>query len=153
MLRLSIESLLIQLVNWYGFNLFFVRWASSTTSQWWCTVIIKRLCTLSIILFFLSKEAYWSRPPLYQRYGDDTLDGQFFCHIELLIWNIFTKVLSRKSFSILYSKVGMIDIYTPTWGRVLKSLIIIVSIRSQIVVTILESMFLYAIKSHVYICY
>ena len=30
--------------------------------------------------------------------------------------DIFTKTLCRKSFSILYSKVGMTDSYAPAWG-------------------------------------
>jgi len=34
--------------------------------------------------------------------------------------DIFTKALSRKSFSILYSKLGMIDTYAPAWGRILE---------------------------------
>ena len=56
-LRLSIEPWLIQLVNWYGFNRFFLKWASSTTSKWWYIMTIKRFCILPIILFFISE---WS---------------------------------------------------------------------------------------------
>ena len=36
--------------------------------------------------------------------------------------DIFIKVLSRKSFLILCSKLGMIDIYAPAWRRVLDKL-------------------------------
>jgi len=38
------------------------------------------------------------------------------CQLE----NIFTNALSRKSFSILYSKLDMIDIYAPVWRRALE---------------------------------
>jgi len=69
-------------------------------------VTIKWLCILPIILFSWANEAYWSRLPLYQRHGDDTSDSHFIHHIELPTWRYLT--LSKKSFSILYSKLSMI---------------------------------------------
>ena len=43
------------------------------------------------------------------KHSDDTLASS--CQFA----NIFTKVLSKKSFSILCSKLGMIDIYASAW--------------------------------------
>ena len=36
------------------------------------------------------------------------------CQLE----DIFTEASSKKSFSILWSKLGMIDVYAPTWGGI-----------------------------------
>jgi len=62
-------------------------------------------------LVFHKRMRHLSRLPLYQLHGDDTLDSHFVVTSSSQLEDIFIKALFRKSFAILCSMLGMIDIY------------------------------------------